>query len=80
MTELRLLISNSTHTSEVLFIEPWGGEFQLEAGSTLRVMVRAAAVPVLELELRSEGHVLVVHDPPGATVAVYKNDLEIRGE
>lgn len=66
MTETRVKISNLVSSPTVLYWEPWGEEFGLETGRSLEVIVDAPTSPVLEVEIREDGYVFIVHDPAGA--------------
>ena len=74
------MISNSLPSATSLFVEPWGGEYPVATGCALDVVIRAPTSPVLELDIRVEGYVLIVHGPSGVTVAVYSGGIAMEAE
>jgi len=44
------------------------------------VIVDAPTSPVLEVEIREDGYVFIVHDPAGASANVFSEGVRIQGD
>lgn len=80
MSTYEFRISNTTSTSVVFYLEPWGGKYRLPPKAALRVVLESPTTPIVEWELAEDIHALIVHDPAEALATVYNGDREIHAE
>ena len=75
-----LRLVNKLATPRVVVLEPWTGEYQLAAASTLDIAVTGSPKTPLEIELDGDRIIVYAFDTTDAMLTAYRDGKELRSE
>lgn len=80
MTErgIKVRISNSLAEMRWVMLEPWTGEYRLEAGKSLDLITHGDISLPLEVELSGDTIIVYALDSEGATVQIFRDGVELQ--
>ena len=78
--QFTLRLVNKLPTPRVVIFEPWTGEYQLAASTTLDIAVEGSPKTPLEIELDGDRIIVYAFDTTDAMLTAYRDGRELRSE
>lgn len=72
-----LLLTNRLNVTQVVVLEPWGGEYPLAPGRSFEVVATGDVARPLTIELNEHLIVVTCFDSAGSEMSIFQNGKEI---